>query len=310
MPRRLALALVFACSASAGIWPGQLGKYQLKSATAAGVDPQDRARLDELGFEASEQADYGAFQVIAQKFKDTTGAYAASLGPSPRPESRVGNYVVSCSGNCPKDFPKLAGAALPGLSQAAIPTLSGYLPTKGLIPHSERYIVGPVGLRENAPEIPESAVGFQFGTEGAVARYRTPRGDQILAIFSYPTPQMARQQTPPLEAIPNAVVKRTGPLIAVVLPPAGQAGTKSDAAEELLSLVNYGGSVAWNQPMPLIIRPQTMAQILVAIFMLAGVVIGFCVISGLAFALIRIIARKFGYSDAEGTMTTLHLGGK
>jgi len=40
------------------------------------------------------------------------------------------------------------------------------------------------------------------------------------------------------------------------------------------------------------------------------VVIGFCVISGLAFALIRIIARKFGYSDAEGTMTTLHLGGK
>jgi len=292
MPRRLALALVFACSASAGIWPGQLGKYQLKSATAAGVDPQDRARLDELGFEASEQADYGAFQVIAQKFKDTTGAYAASLGPSPRPESRVGNYVVSCSGNCPKDFPKLAGAALPGLSQAAIPTLSGYLPTKGLIPHSERYIVGPVGLRENAPEIPESAVGFQFGTEGAVARYRTPRGDQIL------------------EAIPNAVVKRTGPLIAVVLPPAGQAGTKSDAAEELLSLVNYGGSVAWSQPMPLIIRPQTMAQILVAIFMLAGVVIGFCVISGLAFALIRIIARKFGYSDAEGTMTTLHLGGK
>jgi hypothetical protein len=309
MPRSLVLALVFACGASAGMWPEQLGKYQRKAATLASIAQEDRARLDELGLESAEQADYGQFQVRAEKFRDTTGAYAASLETSTGLNLRVGNYLVSCQGNCPKDLLKLSGDALPNPSHATIPTLSGYLPAKGLIPHSERYIVGRLGLRSSAPQIPESAVAFQFGTEGEFALYKTPGGNQALAIFSYPTPQMARQQTAALEAIPNAAVKRTGRLVAIVLPPVGQSGTKSDALA-LLSEVNYTASVAWNQAMPLIIRPQTMGQILVAIFMLAGVVIGFCIVSGLVFAVIRIIARKFGYSDAGGTMTTLHLGGK
>jgi len=306
MPRRLVLALVFACSASAGIWPAHLGKYDLKAADQ--LHPTD-VTPNEYGFDLSEEGNYGNFKVLAERYRDTTGAYAAWLTAS-KTSIRVGNYVITCTGNCPKNLPELAAAGLPNVSHSPAPILAGYFPSKGMIPHSQRYIVGPVSLRENTPQIPVSAVAFQFGTEGEFALYRAPGGNLALAIFSYPAPQMARQQTPLFEAIPNAVVKRTGPLIAVVLPPATQAGTKSDAAQELLSLVNYGGSVAWNQPMPLIIRPQTMAQILVAIFMLAGVVIGFCVVSGLAFALIRIIARKFGYSDAQGTMTTLHLSGK
>jgi len=294
------------------MWPEQLGKYHLKSATLGSIAPERRAQFDELGLEGAEQADYGQFQVTSEKFRDTTGAFAASLEPLPEPGAAgylIGNYVVICHGNCPKDLQKLASTALPSPSHAAIPALGAYLPRKGLIPHSERYIVGPVGLRANTPQIPESAVAFPFGTEGEFALYKAPGGDQALLIFSYPTPQMARQQVSHFEDIPNIVVKRTGPLVAVVLPPAGQDGTKSNALA-LLSQVNYGGSVAWSQPMPLIIRPQTMAQILVAIFMLAGVVIGFCIVSGLVFALIRILMRKFGYSDAEGAMTTLHLGGK
>lgn len=314
MPRSLALALVFACSASAGIWPQKLGKYQLKSATVVNVAAEDRAELlGELGLEGAEDADYGRFQVRAEKFRDTTGAYAASLEPAREPRAStylIGNYVISCRGNCPKDLQKLAFAALPSPSHSAVPTLSTYLPAKGLIPHSERHIVGPVGLRTNAPQIPESTVAFPFGTEGEFALYKAPGGDQALVIFAFPTPQMARQQVTHFEDIPNVDVKRSGPLVAIVVPPASRAGKKSTAALELLSQVNYAGSVAWNQPMPLIVRPQTMAQILVGIFMLAGVVIGFCVVSGLAFALIRILARKFGYSDAQNAMTTLHLGGK
>jgi hypothetical protein len=310
MSRSIALALIFACSASAGIWPGQLGKYTLKSATLADLPQEERTRLQELGLEAAEQADYGQFQATAERFKDTTGAYAASLDPSAGTGSRVGNYVVSCHGNCPKDFSNLSAAGLPNPSKAAIPTLGGYLPAKGLIPHSERYIVGPVGLRSAAPQIPESALAFQFGTEAEFALYKAPGGrQQALAIFAFATPQLAREQSPALEAIPGAAVKRTGPLVAVVILSDGQADAKIDAAA-LLAQVNYGGSVAWNEPLPLIIRPQTMAQILVGIFTLAGVVIGFCVVSGLIFALIRIFARRFGYSGAEGTMTTLHLGGK
>jgi len=308
MPRGLVLALVFTACASAGVWPEQLGKYHLKSAAPA-AGSQDPVELQELGFSAAEQADYGVFQVKAEKFRDTTGAYAASLLPSPDPVSRVGNYLISCHGSCPKDLAKLADASLPGVSHSAVPTLSSYLPLKGLLPHSERYIIGPATLRASGAQIPESTPAFQFGTEGEFALYKTPAGNQGLAIFSFPTPQMARQQTPPFEAIPGAVVKRTGPLVAVVMPLTASESTKS-AALELLSQVNYAGSVAWNQPMPLILRPQTAAQMLIGIFTLAGVVIGFCFVSGLIFAGIRIAMRKFGYSGADGAMTTLHLEGK
>jgi len=65
-----------------------------------------------------------------------------------------------------------------------------------------------------------------------------------------------------------------------------------------------------DQPLPLIIRPQTAAQMVLGIFELAGIVLGFCLISGLAFAAFRILSRRFGYSDAGPAMTTLHLGDK
>jgi hypothetical protein len=46
------------------------------------------------------------------------------------------------------------------------------------------------------------------------------------------------------------------------------------------------------------------------ILALAGIVLGFCLLSGLAFGAFRVMARRFGYSDAGTAMTTLHLGDK
>ena len=50
-----------------------------------------------------------------------------------------------------------------------------------------------------------------------------------LAIFNYPTHQMAMQQIAEFEKLPGAVVKRSGPMIAVVLAP-----PDPDFAEHLL----------------------------------------------------------------------------
>ena len=61
---------------------------------------------------------------------------------------------------------------LPALSHASTPTLGDYLPTRNRIPRSERYILGPVGLQANAPEIPAAPAAFQYGTEAEVAQYR------------------------------------------------------------------------------------------------------------------------------------------
>ena len=147
MPRGLILAVLFGSSAFAAIWPDKLGDYQRKSASVA----EFQAGQSEYGPDSSEKADYGAFQVTAWRYKDTTGAYAASLE---LPGVRVGNYVVQCVGKCPKDLPQLADAGLPHVSHTSVPTLNTYLPPKGLIPHSERYILGPVGLQGQCARYP------------------------------------------------------------------------------------------------------------------------------------------------------------
>lgn len=306
MLRSVALALFSLSIASAAIWPEQLGKYQRQSVKgSSGINAGDlRTEWDEYGEDAIEQADYGTFKATAFKFKDTTGAYAASLEPAGRVTSRIGNYLVMCTGNCPKEFLKMAEAALPNVSGAPLPNLADYLPAKGKIAASERYVVGPQRLRENFPQIPESAVAFQYGTEGALARYRIGKNEATLAIFSYPTPGIARQQLSGFEKIPNAVAKRTGPLVAVVL------GADPAAAGDLLSQLNYQASITINEPAPLVLTPQSTAQMILAIITLAGIVLGFCLVSGLLFGGVRVVARRFGYTGADTPLTTLHLSDK
>jgi hypothetical protein len=302
MPRSLILAVVFASSACAAIWPDHLGQYQRQSAAPFSQPPST-----EYGFESAERADYGPFQVTASRFKDTTGAYAAALD-SPV-GFRVGNYLVTCQGKCPKDLPKLAEASLPQVSHSAVPTLDTYFPSQGLLAHSERYILGPVGLSANAPGISASAVNFDIGTEGEIARYRTPAGTVMLAVFSFPLPSMARQQLPEFQKITGASSKRTGPLIAVVVGPAGS----SVASEKLLNDINYRGVVSENEAppvKPLELKPETAGQMILSIISLAALVLLFCLLSGLAVGGVLRIARRFGYSAAEGSLITLHLEGK
>src|SRR3984893_4820124 len=157
MPRSLILAILFVSSACAAIWPEHLGSCNRKSVK------ESQAASDENGREAVEEADYGKFQVSASRYKDSTGAYAAWLEAAGNP-LQVGNYVITCTGNCPKNLAGLA-EALPRVSHAPLPALGSYFPGRNLVPHSQRYILGPVGLAQNVPQIPEAAVAFQFGTE-------------------------------------------------------------------------------------------------------------------------------------------------
>jgi hypothetical protein len=307
MPRSLILAIVFASSACAGIWPDRLGQYQ-RNFTSAGAESTDyHALWNEYGLEAIENAGYASFHVTAWQFKDATGAYAGSLALPPSLMSfRVGNYLVSCQGKCPKDLPQLAEASLPHVSHTSVPTLDTYLPSTSLLAHSERYILGPVGLKENAPEIPSSAVNFDFGTEGEVAHYRTPAGQATLALFSFPLPSMARQQLPQFQKISGATAKRTGPLIAVAIGPVA-------ASAKLLDTINYQGVVAENEKppeKPLELKPESAGKMVLAILSLAGLLLGFCLLSGLAVGGTLRLARRFGYTAAEGSLTTLHLEGK
>ncbi len=81
-------------------------------------------------------------------------------------------------------------------------------------------------------------------------------------------------------------------------------------ADNLLSQINYEAAVTVNEPLPLILTPQSTAQMLLAIITLAGIVLAFCLASGLIFGGLRLVARRFGYTDAGTSMTTLHLSDK
>lgn len=289
MPRGVILTLAFVASAAAS------PPAQTNPALAA-----------EYGFEASEVVDHGTFQLSAQRFRDVTGAYAASLDPANKDALRVGNYLVTCQGKCPKNLAALADASLPHVSHGSLPSLPAYFASKNLVRHSERYILGPVGLAANAPEIPASAVGFDFGTEGEIARYRTPSGPVTLAVFSFPLPSMARQQLPQFQKIANAAVKRTGPLIVVAI-------GASPAKSQLLTSIEYQGVVAENEKppvKPLELKPESAGKMVLAILSLAGLLLVFCLLSGLAVGGTLHLARRFGYSAAEGSLITLHLEGK
>ncbi|HUA18372.1 MAG TPA: hypothetical protein VMU80_20630 [Bryobacteraceae bacterium] len=262
--------------------------------------------MTEYGADSWDGGNYGAFRLTVWRFKDVTGAYAASLEPANIQATRVGNYLISCEGKCPKNLAQLADAALPHVSHGSPPSLGGYLPRRSLVPHSERYVIGPVGLHANAPQIPASVAAFDYSTEVQIARYRTPAGEETLAILSYPTPDLARQQLAAFQKLPDVTAKRSGPLVAAVL------GKNSSAAQALLKQVNYGGIVETNETPPtpgLVVTPQTAGNMLVTIISLAGVVLGFCVVSGVAFGLMLMVARRFGYSAAEGSLITLHLSG-
>ena len=255
--------------------------------------------LDELGLQSSQTTDRGGYKVTAWKFKDTTGAYAAAL--SMRGAKQSGNYVLTCEGKCPHDF----SVPLANVSGTPLPVLRTYLPERGQIPGSERYVVGPVSLAQSSPQILADTAAFQFGTEAALARYRSGKNEATLAIFYYLTPQMARQQFPEFRKLAGAVAKRSGPMIGVVLN-----APDEKSADALLKDIEYQASMSWDQQPPLIIRPQTAAQIVLGGFELAGFILMFCLLSGLAYGGYRVLRRKFGPINADDSLTVLGLGGK
>src|SRR5438128_1387510 len=126
---------------------------------------------DELGLEATSQVDRGDHQITARKYKDVTGAFAASLElPG---ANREGNYVLTCVGKCPDPLDYVPV----GHRNGPLPVLHSYLSAKGLVAGSERYVLGPEGLARALPQVSALTVAFQFGTEGEIARYRSGKNE-------------------------------------------------------------------------------------------------------------------------------------
>ncbi|HYP14287.1 MAG TPA: hypothetical protein VEQ63_10215 [Bryobacteraceae bacterium] len=303
MPRRLCLILIAAASLQAALLPDKFGAFTRQS--TSGVELPEPHVWREFGLEASEQASYapGSGQgptVQAYRFKDLTGAYAAQQWQ--RRGERIDNYLIIIQGSLAPEDTKALYAGLPNRVSSALPPLTEYLPRKRLQSGSERYSLGPASLALFEPRLPASQVNFDLGAELQLARYKTAGGETQLVLISYPTLQIAAKQFRVLEAIPEAAVKREGPIVAVAFP-------KSDASAAVLEAVKYAPRVTWAEQITSD-TPQDAANMFLAVFTLAGVLIVASVLFGMAFGGFRLFRGRFGMKDAQDSITSLHLDGK
>ena len=284
---------------------------------------QDNSSLwKEYGFVSDGVSQAGKLKVQSYKFKDLTGALAAweSLRlPDARPCNlapicaKSGNDILISTGNY---LLKLTGPAtakagvdavidsLADRRETSLPAILTFLPHAGLVPNSPRYILGPESLKAFAPELAEAKPGFDQGAEAQVATYQLGNGKPVrLALFYYPTPEMARLHSADFKLHVGPHVKRSGVLVAVIFGPA-----TDEAADTLLSRVSYEAKITWNEtPPPNPIKP--LYQLLINIVYLSVILSALCITAGLIYAGMRIYRRRYGSLESEEAMTTLNLSG-
>jgi len=316
----LLTAILLPGLAAGAILPDKIGTYQRGAVSKPALT--DPAIWKEFGWKDSESAVYTAdkakFTVTAWQLQDTTGSLAAfqwqrpaDSKPSPAANMAAqtangltlvyGNYLFSFDGYIPsKEDLDGIYATLHNVDRTTLPTLPGYLPTEGLVPNSQRYISGPASLERFAAGIPASVAAFRMGAEGQTGVFHSPKGDTSLAIFSYPTPQIAMQRVTEFEKIPGAMARRSVSLVTVVLSPAD-----SDYAEKLLSQVRFQAQVTEDQYVPT--KRDNIGDLVITAFILIGILIAFSVVSGLALGGFRAWRRHARHGEEADALTTLNL---
>jgi hypothetical protein len=317
----LLAALPLISSMSAAIFPEKIAQFTRGTVTA--LKAPDRELYEELGFTEGEKAEYsgptGKFSIAGWKVRDSTCALAlfqmlrpADAGPSDLAKlaARTGNGVITAYGNFVLEYAGFTPngdqldellVQLKNVERSALPTLIQFLPDQDLIPNSERYILGPVTLQRFAPQIPPSLAAFHLAAEAQQGRYRTPKGEITMTIFSYPAPNMARERHTAFLEVPGVVAKRSGSLVAVVYPPADP-----DQTQVVLGRVNYEFQVTRQRVGAA--PAQGMANIVLTAFLLVGVLFASSLLAGIWLGGFKALFRRFGWYKETEQMTVLRIG--
>jgi hypothetical protein len=314
-----ALAL-FPALAGAAVLPAAIGLHKqisvLQPAHPAAVQPI----WNELGLKDTEAAQYanqpGPFTFTVTQLGDSTAALAAFYWQRPassKPSTAAplaaealdslllvhGNYLLFFQGYKPSK-PELEAieGALPNVDHTPLPNV--YLPESGLMPNTERYITGPASLAAFLPGIPASAAGFQLGAEAQSAVFHSPKGDLILAVFNYPTPQIAMKQLGEFQKA-GLPLKRSGPLVSVTLP----AAADPELAAALLAKVQYHAQVTVPEHIPTL--RDNIGNLVINAFILIGILLAITLGAGLFVGGIRAYQRRGGRDPDANTIVSLHL---
>jgi hypothetical protein len=306
----------------ASLLPKQFGGWQISGSAKPSTDPTiadpiNPALLKEYGFTDIESASYvrddgRKLSIKAARFNDASGAYGAfTYYRMPQMiVEKIGDQGVSLNervlflrGNILVDavFAKLSAMSAAELRELATvlppppgsagnpPNLPSYLPRQSLEPNSIKYVLGPIALSKlNAPLAPD-LVDFAAGAEVVLGNYNSSGGEATLAVISYPTPQIAAEHLRRMDAAhaqSPLLDRRSGPIVAVATGPFSQSEAKS-----LLASVNYDADVTWNENTHFTKR-DNLANLLVNIIILCGIILGFALVAGLAFGGLRVLAKR------------------
>lgn len=232
-----------------------------------------------------------------------------------------GSLVLSSTSNISKDdLGALVKALEAGSEKGPLPPVRTYLPTMGRVLGSERYALGPEAMRAAMGGLGQSemavlvdAAGFSSGAEAMLARYASPgKGNGVLVLLEYPTPQLAEQHIHHLEEVLPAaakqagtVIERKGSLLSMVLAP-----SSAGYAKALREAVDYETQVTWNEASQTATDPP-ITSIMVKIFIGTGVFMVAAVVLGIAFGGVRVITKRFfpgKVFDRQNQMEVLQLG--
>ena len=299
----------------------QMSQAPHTSADPAAADPVNAALLKEYGFSDFEAVTYSRedgrrLTVKAARFQDASGAYGAFTYykiPDMQKE-KIGDQGASLNqrvlffrGNILVDavFERLSAMSAaelrelsdhlprPPASAENLPALPRYLPTKFYLNNTAKYILGPLGLEKTAAPLTAQYVDFSRGAEVILGNYHTSDGGATLMLINYPTPQIATAQLNLIEAAQQAhqlgesqiAVRRTGPILVLI---SGQVGSDANA---LLSSVNYDADVTWNEN-TYFTRRDNAANLIVGVILLAAIICGLSVVTGVAFGGFRVVVKR------------------
>ena len=216
---------------------------------------------------------------------------------------------------------EMSGAELNTLAQSIAaqadrrpyPPIAGFLPKAGLIPGTERYVLGPLALAQVFPSGATTRTdwaGFASSAEAIVGRYRLPgepskpssgglrSAEGVLLLILYPTQQLAADRYDALSKSfalnvepgeltgrPAVFGTRSSALIALL------SGAESrEIAAGLLNQVHYSSDVTWNEPTHNITDP-TISTIVVGAILDTGAIMLLVVAASIGFGGFRLLAK-------------------
>ncbi len=297
--------------------------------------PSPVSQVTQLGGDPAVEREYGVksldfrtyqmgkirAEVIVEPAPDVVSAYGLLTfyqTPEMTPEKGFGlaigdaSQVLMARGDNFLRFPRAKNPALTDEEFRALMTFVGgvqppmseqsslppSLPPNGLVPGSEKYLLGLEAAKRLLPSFRTDLIGFEQGAEMQLGQYKTEKGAATLLSINYPTPQIARVRFGALthflalnqDTGENSVYgRRRLTYVFLVLNAENPA-----QASNLLSQFQVKSSISWDQP----VNPQRtftlqVVHMILAILLLTAYLIGACLVAGLLFYLSKRIAFKY-----------------